>query len=249
MNAPAKEPNNLIYLWSFSPGRTCWKRAFPCWCADADLMTQTIKTAAASNIFISVRLKCWIPPSSTDPASIFVSFPSPHLPSLPPSLCIFSLFFFSLWTAYCSILKVPACVLSCPLLPSMHRSDLELCRLRMGAHFWCRERGGGRTGRRYDAALYTPFNGFPQRPLLSSIWKGLFSALPFFSFWPWNSVHEAEKKGRKKLAFAANWVCEAAHCPDVTHTHSHRRKQQLSGEKRCASVCLPACVCGRECII
>ena len=28
---------------------------------------------------------------------------------------------------------------------------------------------GGRTGRRYDAALYMPFNGFPMCPLLSSI--------------------------------------------------------------------------------
>lgn len=69
-----------------------------------------------------------------------LSHPSP--PSLPPPLCIFSLFF-SLWTAYCSILKVPACVLSCPLLPSMHRSDLELCRLRMSGHFWCQEREAG----------------------------------------------------------------------------------------------------------
>lgn len=144
------------------------------WCTSNDINSEKRKPLRQTCLYLSEFYVGWIPPSFTEPACIFVSFPSPRLPpSLRLSASFPSFFFFHCEQLYCSILKVPACVLSCPLLPSMHRSDLELCRLRMGAHFWCRERRGG-TGRRYDAALYTPFNGFPQHPLLSSIWKGLF---------------------------------------------------------------------------
>ncbi len=116
-----KEPNNLIYLRPFRLSRTCCKAAFSYQCADADLMTKTIKTEPLRQTFsyLSEWNVSWIPPSFTDPASIFVSFPSPRLPSLPLSLCIFSLFFFhceqltavSLKSLHVSwvVLSYPAC--------------------------------------------------------------------------------------------------------------------------------------------
>lgn len=137
------------------------------------------------------------------PSLILPVFLSPvpplHSPSLPPSvsLHLFPLFFL-LWTAYCSILKVPACVLSCPLLPSMHRSDLELCRLRMGTHFWCQERGVGEDRQTLWCCFILLSVVSLSARCCHRFERGFFSpTLPFlllfFSFWPWNCVHEAEK--------------------------------------------------------
>lgn len=58
----------------------------------------------------------------------------------PPSASFFSS---SLWTAYCGILKVHSRVLSCPLLPSMHRSNLELLSAQDGRTLLMSGRWGG----------------------------------------------------------------------------------------------------------
>lgn len=127
----------------------------------------------------------------------------------PPSLCIF--FFSSLWTAYCGILKVHSRVLSCPLLPSMHRSNLELLSAQDGRTLLM---SGGRSSRRYDAALCTPWYGFiAPPPLLSSIWKAptlfFFLPFPFLSAWLWNCINKSGKKNWKhcceQWASALSW--------------------------------------------
>lgn len=188
-------------------------------------------------------MKCWIPPSFTDPDNIFVSFPSLRL---PPSLCTPPpFFFFSLWTAYCSILKVPACVLSCPLLPSMHRSDLELCWLRMGAHFWCWERGGGEDRQTLWCCFIYSFHWFPSAPTAVINLKRAFFSPSFFFFAFFHSGPEIVSTRLKKKwkntccnqslrAGALSW-CDP-------HSLIQAKAASIRLEGRCVSVCLRACV-------
>ena len=187
--------------------------------------------------------------------------PLPPLPPLttPPillSLRIFSLFF-STWTAYCSILKVPDCVLSCPLLPSMHCStDLELCRLRMGKRFWCRGRGGGvgggwgvegETGRCYDTAFIYSFQCFPFAPTAVINLK---SPPPPSSFCFFHAGPEIVSMRLKKTSGKKTWYwCKQslrAGALSWCDPHSERRKQQLlaweGGLRAHTRVCVWLCV-------
>lgn len=75
------------------------------------------------------------------------------------------------------------------------------------------------------------FNGFPQRPLLSSFWKGLFFYHP-------SSGPEIVSMRLKKSLLLLQTVCEPAHCPYVTPTGSQRQKQRLSDWKRKVCVCV-----------
>lgn len=215
------------------------------WCRSNDINSEDRERLRQIFSYLSGWNVSRFPPSFTDPASISVFFPSPCLPSPPLSLCIFSLFFSS-WTAYCSILKVPACVLSCPLLPSMHCSDLELCRLRMGAHFWCRERGGWRTGRHDDAALYTLSMVSLSAHCCHQFEKGFFFSLPFLLFFilalkscPWSW------KKRKKLSLLQTESASrriVLMWPTLAHTGESSNCQTEREVCVCLSVCLHVCV-------
>ena len=160
-----------------------------------------------------------------------------------------------MWTAYCSILKVPDCVLSCPLLPSMHCStDLELCRLRMGTRFWCRGRGGGgvegETGRCYDAAFIYSFQWFPCAPTAVINLKSPPSSFSFFHAGP-DIVSMRLKKRAKKTWY---WCKQSLRAGALSwcDPHSERGEQQLlaweGGWRARTRVCVWLCVSGCVCV-
>lgn len=116
-------------------------------------------SSRSSSSFQMIYLCLVYPLSFTNP----VSCPPSHLVSHPSSAAFSRSFLpFSLHCEQLTAvsLKSLAYVLSCPLVPSLHWSDLELCQLKMGVHF-----DVGRedcvVGRCYDVALYIPFNSFP----------------------------------------------------------------------------------------
>lgn len=113
--------------------RSCMAAVYRCRANDSGNSQTAAPTVSG---FIRIKYNEFLHPLIL-PVFLSLSRPPFALPSTYPRLYASfpSFLFFLLRTAYCSILKVPVCVLSCPPLPSMHCSDLELCRLRIGAHF------------------------------------------------------------------------------------------------------------------
>lgn len=180
-----------------------------------------------------------------------ISLPSPSLHSLPPSLCLSASFsFFSLWTAYCSILKVPVCVLSCPLLPSMHHDDLVLCRLRMGAHFWCWERVEGEDSQTlWCCFIYS----FPWSPSVPAAVIDLKSAPPsfFFLFFPILALKSCPS-GWKITGGEWNFLqtgCVSQHVVLMWPRRSCTGESSNCQAERAVWVCGCVCVCVCKCVV
>lgn len=237
--------NQIIRFISALLQRSIFLSAY--WCTSNDINSEKRKPLRQTCLYLSEFYVGWIPPSFTEPACIFVSFPSPRLPpSLRLSASFPSFFFFHCEQLYCSILKVPACVLSCPLLPSMHRSDLELCRLRMGAHFWCRERRGGDRQTLWRCFIYS-FQWFPPAPtavinLKRAFFFALSVLLDFFSFWPWNTVHEAEKRGKKTRHCCKQSVSRRIVLMWPTLASTGESNSNCQAEREGGGVCVCVCI-------
>lgn len=93
-------------------------------------------------------------------------------------------------------------------------------------------------GRRYDVALYIPFNSFPSQPLLSSICKGLFSSLLFSPILAPQTVSTRLKKWGEKNTLSLQTVCMQGYCPDVTRARSQRQKQQRARREGSVHECM-----------
>lgn len=175
----------------------------------------------------------WIPSSSADLDSILVFFPSSHLPSLTTFSASFPSFL--LWTAYCSILKVPLhvswVVLSYPACTAAIWSSVGSG----WAHTFDVGREGGEDRQTLWCCFIYSFQWFPSVPTAVINLKRAFFHPEIVSMRP-------KKRGEKNLV-SLQTESGSQHVVLMWPTLARTGESSNCQAEREVCVCVPVCLC------
>lgn len=199
-------------------------------------------------MFVFVWILCWLNSSILHWTCLYfclLSLPSP--PSLPPSLCIFSLFlFFFIVNSYTAVslksLHVSWVVLSYPACTAAIWSSVGSG----WVHTFDVGRGGGGQADAMTLLYILLSMVSPSTHCCHQFEKGFFFALSvlldFFSFWPWNTVHEAEKRGKKTRHCCKQSVSRRIVLMWPTLASTGESNSNCQAEREGGGVCVCVCI-------